>query len=388
LGWFATLSAGEIMPDGHADGGIKVMEHRQPPRIAPSDRQFEDSAQQTGGRFRLRRFDEDGNHRKIDYRRAGVLVGVGLAVASGFLYLADRARRASLGWLANQPQYQIPFDRIELVHEPPPWYEGGPRAFLKGVRLGSREPDHVSVLDATPDDLRLAFKKYAWVAEVTKVAYEPGRVRVELRYRQPVAWVQLQDAGYVMVDEEATILPSDNIDMAALGRVISIQGEPGLAPPSATQFGEKWKSKANASGLEQVDERILAAAKLAAFLLRGPQTSDAERSQALRMNQIYITTDFDARGLFVRNGEKAAIRWGKAPGSESPGEHSAEEKWAILRDWAETTRARFLEPQDFWAFSKAGLQFRCPHRDSPHAPKESSAPRPANGADAQTKSPG
>jgi hypothetical protein len=241
------------------------------------------------------------------------------------------------------------------------------------VRLGSREPDHIAVLDVTTDELRLAFKKYAWVDEVTRVAYGGGRVRVELRYRQPVAWVQLRDAGQLMVDREGTILPAEDIDVAALGRVIPIVGAGGLAPPAAFQFGEKWKFKANSSGLEQADERILAAAKLAGFLLREPQAGDAERSLALCVRQIFIVADFDVRGLFVINKEGAAILWGNGPGAERPGEHSAEEKWAILRGWADTTRARFLEPEDFWSFSRTGLQHRCPHRRDPHRPKESSS---------------
>ncbi len=219
------------------------MEHREPPRIAPIERQFDGAADQAAGRFRLRRYDEEGNHRKIGYRRAGVLVVVGLAVAAGLFYLTDWARRASVGWLASQPQYQIPFDRIELVHEPPRWYEGGSRAFLKGVRLGSREPDHVSILDVTPDDLRLAFKKYAWVDEVIRVAYGPGRVRVELRYRQPVAWVQVRDSGQFMLDQEGNILPTENIDVAALGRVIRIVGDGGLAPLPLLSLGRNGNLK-------------------------------------------------------------------------------------------------------------------------------------------------
>ncbi len=362
------------------------MEHREPPRIAPSERQFDGAAEATGGRFRLRRFDQEGNHRTIDYRRLGLLVTVGLALAVGLLYLTYRAGLAAVALLANHPQYQIPFDRIELVNEPPRWFEGGSQAFLKGVRLGSREPDHVAVLDVTPADLRLAFKKYAWVDEVTRVAYGPGRVSVELRYRQPVAWVQLRDAAQLMVDEEGTILPTENVDVAALGRVINIRGEVGLPPPSATHFGEKWKSKANASGLEQVDERILAAAHLAGLLLREPQLGDAERSLALRVSHIIIVPDFDVRGLFVINYEGAAIRWGSAPGAERPGEPGVEEKWAILRHWAETTRARFLETGDFWSFSRSGLLHRCPHPDDPHSPKEFSSPTQGKRSNDHTKS--
>jgi hypothetical protein len=326
-------------------------------------------------------FEVVGNARQIDYRRAGLFLLAGLALVAGLIYLSAWAGRASVGWLAQQPPYQIPFDRIELVHEPPPWYLGagsqssrGSRAFLEGVRSSSREPDHVAMLVVVPDELTAAFKKYAWVKQVARVEYAPGRIRVELRYRQPIAWVQLRGAQQQMLDDEGTILPTENIDVAALGRVLKITGDGGLAPPVATQYGEKWKSKTDAGGLQQVDERILAAAKLAGFLLEEPQAGDAERALALRIDEI-IVTDFHknvpeagTRGLFVQNAEGAAIWWGEAPGAEKPGRPSAKDKWAMLCQWANTTQARFLKDGDYWEFTRSGIVHTCPHPGARHRP--------------------
>ena len=361
------------------------MEHREPPRIATSGRQFDDAAERVGGRFRLRRFDEDGNHRKIDYRRAGLLVGVGLALVAGMLYLTVQARRVSLGWLARQSQYQLPFDRIELAPETPRWYQGGPRAFLERVRLGAGEPENIAVLDVPRDHVAVAFKKYAWVEEVVKVAYPPGRIRVDVRYRKPAAWVQLQGAEKRIVDRNGIILPTDDVDVAALGQVIKISGH-GLLAPSDPRPGVVWKSSGDGPGLDRADERILAASKLAAFFVQGPQANDSHKYPALHLREI-IVTDFDVRGLFVINDEGTNICWGSGPGTERPGELSADEKWAILRRWAETARARFLEPEDYWSFSRTGLQHRCPHRSDPHRPKESSSVPAGGAAVTTTKSP-
>jgi hypothetical protein len=383
------LRAGEIMPDGRADGGIKVTEHREPPRPVSSDRPFDGAADHPGKRFRLRRFDEAGNHRKIDYQRAGMLVLAGLAVLAGLLYLGDRGKRATLDWLGHQAQYQLSFDRIELAPETPRWYLGGSQAFLERVRLGAGEPENIAVLDVARDRLALAFKKYAWVEEVLKVAYPPGQIRLEIRYRQPVARVQLRGGEKKLIDRNAVILPAEDVDLAALDQVITITGDNsagGLAAPSEPRPGVIWKSPGDQTGLIRVDERIVAASKLAAFLVQDERANDAGQYPALHMVEI-IVTDFrvHTRGLFVLNAERTMIRWGDAPGDEPVGTLSAEEKWAILRQWRQKIRSRLLELGDYWSFSKRGLDHVCPHRDDSHRPKEFSE-RPAR-APIATKEP-
>lgn len=356
------------------------MEHREPPRVGPGDRDLPiDGAatQHATGPFRLRRFDEAAKGRKIDYARLGLMIGAGVALAAGLFW----ASRASLDWLATQPQYQIPFRQIELVdsfgrpNEPPRWYRGGATGFLENVRIDSREPEAISVLQVTADRLARAFKNYAWVEDVLRVDYPPGRIRVELRYRQPVAWVQLRDRDQMMVDDEGTILPTKDVDVTALGRVIRIIGDPqygGLAAPSDRRFGVKWKSREKGGELDKSDERILAAARLAGFLVRGEPARDGETSAALRIIWINVT-DYGRRGLFVTNAEDATIHWGDAPGpAERPDGLSADERWRLLRRWAETTDARFLTHGDYWAFSRHEVHFVCGHAGAPHRPRSRS----------------
>jgi hypothetical protein len=75
------------MPDERGNGGIKVMEHREPPRIASGDRPLEGATTHNDrGPFRLRRFDEAGEKRKIDYPRAGLIVLGALVLAAGFFW--------------------------------------------------------------------------------------------------------------------------------------------------------------------------------------------------------------------------------------------------------------------------------------------------------------
>jgi hypothetical protein len=346
------------------------MEHREPPRIGPVDTRFDSSTEVPGGRFRLRRFESDVNGRSIDYRRIAVFGTAGLVLLAGVVYLSAWTARHSAGWLAQQPEFQLPFDRIELVPAPPRWYLHGSEAFLDDVRKTSHEPDHISLLEVAPEDLTTAFRKYPWVNEVTRVAYAPGHIRVELRYRQPVAWVQLRNGRQFMVDDEGCMLPTENIDVEALGRVPKIIGE--IEPPVATQYGEKWKSRSEPGGRDEVDERIQAAARLAGFLMQVPQRADADRSSALRITQIIVTA-FEKRGLFVFNAEGAIILWGDAPSGTRSGVPTADEKWAILRHWERSTAARFLDQGDYWAFEKNQLVHRCPDQHKVrHHPKTAS----------------
>ena len=202
----------------------------------------------------MRRFDENANRRKFDYARLALLIGVVLAVAAGLFW----AGRASTDWLATQSPYQMPFNQIQLVDdhgrpsEPPGWYRGGYHAFLENVRTDAREPAAISVLEVTAARLSQIFKNYAWVKDV-RVVYHPGNIRVQLRYRQPVAWVQLRGGEQVMIDDEGTILPAKDIDVAALGRVIKVLGDiekGGLAPPSDLRYGVKWKSRQDGSDVD------------------------------------------------------------------------------------------------------------------------------------------
>jgi hypothetical protein len=351
-----------------------VTEHREPPRIGPGDRLFDASLEQPTGGFRLRPLIAARHTRQLDSVKVGIVLLAGLAAAIALLFLGSWATRSTLDWLSVQAPYQIAFSRIHLVNEPPRWFRGGAQALLEGVRRSSGEAETISVLQVPPERLATSFKKYAWVESVN-VSYVPGQIDVALRYHRPVAWVQLRPFDQIMIDEKGNILPAEDVDVSKLGTVIKVTGR-GLSVPSDRRPGVVWKVR-DQTNVEQVDERILAAAKLASFLLQEPQHGDAKRSNALRVDHI-IPTEFSGRGLFVRTVEDVVICWGHAPGDEPTGHPSASEKWAMLRLWEQTENARSLVEGDYWAFSSDGLRHEGPHRDSrsqPATSKVSERPR-------------
>jgi hypothetical protein len=344
------------------------MEHREPPRIGPSHREFDASLEAPAGRFRLRPLIAAPHGRRLDSVKMGIVLLIGLTVTAALILLGSWATRVTLDWLADQAPYQLPFSRIHLVNEPPRWFRGGAQAVLEGVRKSSGEAETISLLQVPPERLAMSFKKYAWV-EWVKVSYSPGAIDVELRYHRPVAWVQLQGAEQIVIDEKGNVLPAEDIDVSQLGRVIKITGA-GLAAPSDRRPGVVWKVR-DGNGFERVDERILAAAKSANYLLEEPQYGDAQRSDALRILEI-IVTDFSSRGLFLLNAEGIEILWGQAPGDEPSGKPAAPEKWAMLRRWQETEKARYVAEGDFWAFSKDRLRHVCPPTHPRHEPLKES----------------
>ncbi len=289
-------------------------------------------------------------------------------VLAGLTYLAYRSARAAFHWLHAQPQYQVAFERIELVEPPPAWYRGGNQAFLDQVRRGAGESGDVPVLDYEPNRIKIAFKKYPWVEEVTKVAFGPGSIRVWLRYRTPVAWVVPSRGQRHLIDETAALLSADDVNLDEFGQLIHITGDDRLQPPVDPRPGVRWKMKDGAAGTERDDERIVGAARLAGFFRMKTAEREPGRPGALRIVEIIVSDD-SPYGLFVVNGEGAIIWWSAPPGDEQPGQPSAEEKWRLLEEWAQSTIGGRLPSRDYWAFFKDGLRAMCPHKDPTHQPK-------------------
>ncbi len=165
------------------------------------------------------------------------------------------------------------------------------------------------------------------------MTFGPGRIAVELKFREPVAWVKVEKTQQI-IDGEGRLLPSDDVDVELAGPLIQITGlEPGS--PADSRAGVVWKSKSAGQDVERVDERIVAAARLARFLKERVGSDHTNVSRSLRMIQI-IVTEFAGRGLFMVNSEGTVLllgtppRLGRAPGVYRRGEvaDSAQVEWS------------------------------------------------------------
>lgn len=306
-------------------------------------------------------------------RRILIVVVVAGLVGLGWVVGKRLVAWAAL-WLGRQSGYQVAFRDVVLEEPPPPWFKGGEPAFLEGVRRAAGMPESFSTLETTPSQLLAAFKEAPWVEEALQATYAPGKVRVRLVYQRPAAYVQLVGGEQYLVDAKATVLAPEDVDSERLGPMIRVLGTE-IARPIDPRPGVVWKS--DRAGSVGPDPSIVAAARLAGFLVQNPSSAPG-----LRIDRI-IVSDFERRGLFMETALGVMIWWRSAPGAEAADEPDAQAKWAALTAWAASPTTEPLPDQDYITFTSKGLLQVCPHPGRPHrgliriGPEAPSATAPA-----------
>jgi hypothetical protein len=293
-------------------------------------------------------------HRDRDSPRL-VLRRVAVAIGAAFLALtvASVAGSQLLGslkhWLHSQKQYATTFAAIELDPAPPAWYRGARAAFLHSVRETAQRPDlPYSSLDVDLNELDREFRLYSWVKRVRRVERKwPNRIVVHLDYRTPVARARLRTKpGLVLLDDEGVILPWEDVDpeMAARSILIDVKD---IEPPFEPRMGRVWMTSEG-----KPDERLRAAAKLAAFLQAAVARAPEPVPPVLQPKAIHPPGNA-ADGPFIENNELSLIYWGDPPGSERSGSATALEKWAMLQRWLPTRPPTPVRRPYYLAFTKA-----------------------------------
>jgi hypothetical protein len=346
------------MQDRAGRGGVQVIERRDPPRIGSGDLRPElmapDAIDRTvvaGGKWRK-------PFRHFGYRRTILAIAALCIGLTGLIYLGSLGQRAALGWLAAQPDYQVRFRDIRLVPGPPKWYRGTTEEFLESIRRSAGETEMLPLLNPEKQRVKFSFERSPWIEQVDRVVYLPRGIRVELRYRTPVALVEISRSHSVYVlDENARILPLEDVDhgeLLRLGALIWISGE-GLLEPSDTRPGQLWKPGPGIHDLTDGNHRIPDAASLASFLVRKNQSLGPSHSPALEIRWI-VPMDKEHRGLFLWDAERHyPILWGNMTDEEPI---SAEERWEMLLAWS-LGNPKWTDPKKgYWVFTKKGLLFR------------------------------
>lgn len=183
--------------------------------------------------------------------------------------------------------------------------------------LSILEPDLV-------ERLADAFSLHPWVKKVVRIRkYHPAAVTVEVVYRRPACMVLVKpnpadpkSIGLLPVDEEGVLLPSGDfspIEAARYPRLAGVDSVP--HGPVGTRWG---------------DARVAGAAEIASLL--GPSWDE------LGLDRIVPSPlaefghgDEYAYELYTIRGSR--IFWGRAPSADMPGEVSAAEKYARLRNY-------------------------------------------------------
>ncbi len=238
-----------------------------------------------------------------------------LAGACGAGWLAWRELHDSL---ERSPDSLLTGDAIEVVGIPD-WITTD----LKWQALRNASLDTPLPLDDPSLERRLAraFDMHPWVAHVERVeTRHPAAATVTLRCRVPVAMVRVE-GGLLAIDAEATVLPSIDFTPEAAAEYPLITG---ITTSPRGPEGSAWGDRAVAAG----------AALTAAI---GPEW----RNLGLTECRAVPARDVEAAGIWweLLGADDLLIVFGRAPGTERPGEPSAAAKIARLAALADRQQA-------------------------------------------------
>jgi hypothetical protein len=292
-------------------------------------------------------------NRRLAVRR--LAIPAALLTALVWCYFA--LGRVAIPWLHTRPAYRLRFADIELKPPPPAWIKSGRAGLLERVRTRAGWPETFALLDARLADLAEDFRRECpWARAVPRVkAVNPNRVVVELEYREPVAACVWPGPPRI-VDRDGVVLPDEDFNPECVRTLIKLLG---LAPTGATpanfeaQPGRVFKFIAS-PGAQADTEPTREAARLAAYF-HGRSAVSSSTVTSILIVAIHRTP----QGLYAQTEDGALILWGDPPGSEPPGELTADQKWALLAEWvANGTALSAVAYPRYVAFERGHLVIR------------------------------
>jgi hypothetical protein len=282
-----------------------------------------------------------GSRRLAPHRLAAA--GIVLVLATAVLVAGGRhAANLARNWLAAQPAYLVPFREIQLDPPPPPWIKSGPRGLLEQVQAEAHWPESLPILSLDLDTLANDFRRGSpWVRNVQQIA-RPNRssLIVRLDYRRPVGRISLANGRSIYLDEDAVVLPADDLDPRGLPPrglpLLSCIPRGWIPVPLSGQALKLQAAESSATGdADRHQADMAAAARLAGFLSRSlDQQADASGPDGpppLTITAVQVV----AENLFV-DSNSHLILWTSALGSQRPGGLTDAEKWSLLLKWLET----------------------------------------------------
>jgi hypothetical protein len=238
------------------------------------------------------------------------LMVIALAL-SGSLYAWRRWGAPSL----EEKDYAVTPERIAVTPQPA-WIHANVKSEV--LRSSGGSPMHLHDRRLV-EHLAQAFALHPWVAQVVRVEKKyPAQVNVQLEYRKPVLVVKVDapgDQGLLFLDQEAVLLPSADFAPTQARNYLRIlaAGEAPVGP-----YGSAWGSP-----------RMAGAAKVAAAW--------NGRWQALGLYWLASARPASGELLYELRTQDDRVRviWGPAPGGESPGDPSPEEKITALERYVQ-----------------------------------------------------
>ncbi|WP_422931212.1 hypothetical protein [Singulisphaera sp. PoT] len=329
------------------------MEHREPPRIPMSEGPPRDATDPLNAR-RFGRFVTPKHVRRIAPSRIGLAVFAVISAVIFMVIIGMRLIHSATDWLQGQPTYQIKAESVQFEPPLPPWYKGGTKAFLERAKIGLDSGTTQSALSLDPAALSKELTLNCWAKGVVGVRQEhPNKLVIKLNMRNPVALAKLPDGTHIIIDEDGVLLPRSEIDDTNLDVPLMILVGFGEGPKSR-QPGLNWKRSRGGGELDEPDERIVAAAKLAAFIR---EVQGKGRDLTGKQRFALVAPQGEQNKLAIRNEMNLWVAWVEAPGQESVGKPSAKEKWEKVVKWIKEHGPRDIRPGEYLYFSKTGIGY-------------------------------
>jgi hypothetical protein len=230
------------------------------------------------------------------------------------IYIAGPVAWSWLPDLGRRPEYQL---RAEDIHftEAPSWI---PHTFLRDVIRQGGLAEELSLLDdGLVDQVAAAFQKDAWVDHVVSVRKDFARgLTATVVYRRPVAFVVTETDRYP-IDHEAILLP------------------PPSFPPGTDELPvirNAHSTPQGHAGAGWGDRIVEGAARLAEIL--GPSWKKLQL-ESIQIPDVFGTRSGPDETIYeLRTVGGSHIVWGRAPGSDHPGELTVQQKIGRLEDYA------------------------------------------------------
>jgi hypothetical protein len=221
----------------------------------------------------------------------------------------------ALDWLpdlSHRPEYVVKVEDIHVT-DVPPWV---PRTFVRQVIREGGLSNELSSLDPRlVDDVAAAFQKHPWVDHVVSVRKEfPHRIMVVLEYRKPAAFV-VAEAERFPVDKHAVLLPPPDL------------------PPAEDEFPVITNARSKPpkeAGSTWHDRTIEDTAKIADVL---GNFWKKLQLRAIEIPNVPENVNPNDMVYALRTSGGSRIIWGRAPGTDHPGELTPEQKVGRLEEY-------------------------------------------------------
>ena len=200
------------------------------------------------------------------------------------------------------------------------------------------------MLDVSLSELDSAFLRSPWVESVNRIERVfPNRLRVTLRYREPVAFVTLSGSTpSILLDRAGDVLP-DEVDRSACLPLLEIKGLPGRSDARA---GLPLRIGGDNEVAARIDPIVGRATRLAWFLKRRNALDPAARPPR---NIIALAVKVETGKLYLYSRSDFYIAWGEE--SADPfDEAKALARWNRLIAWFEHHPAESVRDPSYIRF--------------------------------------